>query len=67
MAAFATGWRYECVWETVTRQDAELLLKVFRTVCAACVPVGCGGSCELLLLPLQAILHIMDAIVDKAK
>ena len=64
ITAFATGWRYECVWETVTRQDADLLLKVFRAVCGA----ACGSSrCELLPLPLLAILQIMDAIVDKAK
>ncbi len=29
-AAFIDGWRYECVWEATTRQDAELIVKVFR-------------------------------------
>ena len=29
-AAFIDGWRFECVWETTTRQDAELIVKVFR-------------------------------------
>jgi hypothetical protein len=67
VVAFPIGWRYECVWETVTRQDAELLLKVFRDVCGACAPAGCSAACELVLLPLPAVLRIMDAIVDKAK
>ena len=30
VAAFNGGWFYECVWETSTRQDAELMFKVFR-------------------------------------
>ncbi len=63
VAAFPLGWRYECVWETATRQDAELLLKVFRAVCCQC----CAPGCELTQLPLPSILHAMDAIVDKAK
>lgn len=63
VAAFPPGWHYECVWETVTRQDAELLVKVFRAVCEKCLPTGS----ELTRLPLRPILHIMDAIVDKAK
>ncbi len=62
VTAYPLGWRYECVWETVTRQDAELLLKVFRAVCC-----GGDGCCELLQLQLQTILSIMDAIVEKAK
>ncbi len=67
VAAFPMGWHYECVWETVTRQDAELLLKVFRAVCSTCAPAGCPAACELVLLPLPAVLRIMDAIVDNAK
>jgi hypothetical protein len=67
VTAFPLGWRYECVWETGTRQDAELLLKVFRDVCCECAPAGCSGACELVLLPLQTILQIMDAVVEKAR
>jgi hypothetical protein len=67
VAAFARGWRYECVWETVTRQDAELLLKVFRAVCDNCAPAGCCVGCELTRLPLRTILRIMDTIALKAR
>ena len=67
VTAFPLGWRYECVWETGTRQDAELLLKVFRDVCCECAPAGCSGACELVLLPLQTILQVMDAVVEKAR
>ena len=67
VTAFSPGWRYECVWETETRQDAELILKVFRSVCCACQPLSCSGCCELMQLPIQTIMHTIDAIVDKAK
>ena len=30
VATFIDGWSYECVWGTSTRQDSELIVKVFR-------------------------------------
>jgi hypothetical protein len=31
------------------------------------LPAGCSSGCELMLLPLQTIVLVMDAIVHKAK
>ena len=46
VTSFPPGWRFMKVWETATRQDAELLVHVFRCCCSA--------VSTLLLLPRGA-------------
>jgi hypothetical protein len=54
------------VWETATRQDAELLVHTFRAICKDHLPGGSTGLCELVSLPLPTIVRIMELIIGKA-
>ena len=54
------------MWETATRQDAELLVHAFRAICKDYLPGGSTGLCELVSLPLPTIVRIMELIICKA-
>ena len=66
VTGFPPGWRFMKVWETATRQDAELLVHVFRASCKDYLPGGSTGTCELVSLPLQTIVRVMELIIAKA-
>ncbi len=66
MTGFPPGWKFMKIWETATRQDAELLVHAFRAICREYLPGGSAGDCELVSLPLPTIVRLMELIIVKA-
>jgi hypothetical protein len=66
LTGFPPGWRFMNIWETATRQDAELLVHAFRAICREYLPGGSTGVCELVSLPLPTIVRVMELIISKA-
>ncbi len=66
VTGFPPGWRFVKIWETVTRQDAELLVHAFRAMCKDYLPGGSTGVCELVSLPLPTIERVMELIICRA-
>ncbi len=66
VTGFPPGWKFVKVWETSTRQDAELLVHAFRAICRDHLPGGSAGECELVSLPLPTIVRLMELIIGKA-
>jgi hypothetical protein len=66
VTSFPPGWQFVKIWETETRQDAELLVHAFRAICRDHLPGGSTGDCELVSLPLPTIVRLMELIIGKA-
>jgi hypothetical protein len=66
VTGFPPGWRFVKIWETATRQDAELLVHAFRAMCKDYLPGGSTGVCELVSLPLPTIERVMELIICRA-
>ena len=66
VTSFPPGWRFVKIWETATRQDAELLVHAFRAICKDHLPGGSTGVCELVSLPLPTIERVMELIMCRA-
>jgi hypothetical protein len=66
VTGFPPGWRFVNIWDTATRQDAELLVHAFRAICRDHLPGGSTGVCELVFLPLPTIVRLMELLICKA-